>query len=52
MELKVYLNSSSTKPVFQRIVTTPDGLDVDYSGLIKSMRQLFGNECIVEFKIY
>ena len=52
MEIKVFLSRSSEKPVFCRIIQTVDGLDIDYSLLLRSMRILYGNECLVEFKIY
>ena len=52
MEIKVYLNNSCEKPTFCRIVNTIDGVDIDYTLLLRAMRILFGTECIVEFKIF
>ena len=51
MEIKVFLNLKSDKPVFVRQVITNDALTVDYACLLRSMRILFGADCVVEFKI-
>ena len=51
MEIKVYLSLKSDKPVFVRQIITNDAVTVDYACLLRSMRILFGTECVVEFKI-
>ena len=51
MEIKVFLNLNSEKPVFVRQVITNDAVTVDYACLLRSMRILFGSDCVVEFKI-
>ena len=51
MEIKVFLNLKCDKPCFVRHVITNDAVTVDYACLLRSMRILFGPDCVVEFKI-
>ena len=50
--MKVYLSREAEKPCFCRILQTVDGLDIDYTLILRCMRLFYGNNCIVEFKIY
>ena len=52
MELKVYFNSKSEKPIFCRCIQTNDAVSLDYSLLLRSMKLLFGPDCIVIFEIH
>lgn len=51
MEIKVYLNRKADKPVFCRIVPTNDALSIDYQTLARAMYILFGNDCVIEFRL-
>lgn len=52
MEIKVFINQNAEKPIFCRIIHLNDGISMDYSLLIRSMRILFGNDCVVTFKVF
>ena len=50
MEIKVYLSLTSKSPVFVRQVLCDRSLDIDFNLLLKSMKILFGENCVVEFR--
>ena len=45
------MNLKCDKPVFVRQIITNDAISVDYSCLLRSMKIMFGPDCVVEFKI-
>ena len=47
----MYLNRNADKPCFCRIVPTNDALSIDYQTLARAMYILFGNDCVIEFKL-
>lgn len=51
MKIKVYLNPNCDEPIFVRQVISNDAFSVDYSCLLRSMKIMFGPDCVVEFKI-
>ena len=52
MEIKVFLNRSSDKPVFMRLVSFNESIEIDTNQILKVMRVLFGSECVVQFNFY
>lgn len=50
MQIKVFLNQQSTKPVYERIVPCNNSVEFDFSTVLRSMKILYGSDCIVEFK--
>lgn len=48
MEIKVFMTQNSERPVFDRIV---ESVDIDFQQMLYSLRVLFGDGCIVEFKV-
>lgn len=50
MEIKVYLNQNADKPIFQRILVCDSSVSFDFSIVLRAMRLLFGDHCIVTFK--
>lgn len=50
MEIKVFMNGKSEKPVFVRIVPIADALLFDFNNCLRTMKSLFGEDCIVIFK--
>lgn len=50
MEIKVYLNGKSEKPVFCRIVPISDAVIFDFVTCLRAMKSLFGDDCIVIFR--
>lgn len=51
MEIKVFLNRKSEHPCFARIVEYNQTLEFDFNLVLCSMRILYGQDCIVEFKV-
>lgn len=52
MEVRVYSNMvafNNNKAIFVRSIPVCDGLSVDYTSVLKVMRMLFGDGCIVVF---
>ena len=52
MEVSVYMNltaRNNNKPVFKRVVLNPDVFE--YDGFVRSMRSVFGSDCVIEFLI-
>ena len=52
MEVAVYMNLDSkrnNKSLFKRMVVSPDVFD--YSAFIKSMKSVFGSDCVIEILI-
>ena len=52
MEIKVFLNANAEKPCYVRLIQMVDGVEIDFSLLLRAMRILYGTDCIVEFKIF
>lgn len=50
MEIKVYLNGKSEKPVFVRIVPIADAVLFDFNNCLRTMKSLFGEDCITVFR--
>lgn len=51
MEIKVYLTRQCDKPVFCRIVPYNSSVEMEFNLLLRSMRILFGSDCVVDFRI-
>lgn len=54
LRVLVFLNAeskSANKRLFERLISVPDGLSIDYSGLVSSLRFLFGSQSIVVFEV-
>lgn len=54
MEIKVYLSLSAyqnRKTFFCKRIDVSSGVQVDFGLLLRAMRVLFGESCIVEFLI-
>lgn len=54
MEIKVYLSLSAyqnRKTCFCKRIDVEPGLEIDFGLLLRSMRVLYGHNCIVEFLI-
>lgn len=51
MEIKVFLNRQSDRPCFARIVDFNQILEFDFNLILRSMRILYGQDCIIEFKV-
>ena len=52
MEIKVFINRSTDKPVFMRLVPFNESIEIDTNQILKVMRVLFGSECVVQFNFY
>lgn len=54
IRLQVFCNQTAfdnKKAVFERALSIPFGVQVPYQQLIDDMRFLFGENCIVQFRI-
>lgn len=51
MQIQVFLTSKSSKPVYERIIEVDDSLRFDYSCIVRSMKLLYGLECIIQFTV-
>lgn len=54
LRVLVFLNAdckTANKRLFERLISVPDGLSIDYSGLVSSLRFLFGSQSIVVFEV-
>lgn len=51
LQIRVFLSKSSDTPVFERILDCHQEVSFDFQVVLKAMRQLFGNKCIVDFKM-
>ena len=54
MQLQVFLNEQAHvtgKRVFERVVSVNDACAIPFENLIKSMRFLYGQKAIINFKI-
>ena len=52
LQIKVFLNDVSFRTgteVFERIIDIDISLSIPYESLVKSLRFMFGNNCIVSF---
>ena len=52
MEVSVYMNleaKRNEKAVFKRIVVSPDVFD--YSAFVRSMKSVFGSDCVIDIMI-
>lgn len=51
MEIKVFINRTAERPCFCRIVNYNSCVEFDFNLVLRSMRILYGSDCIVEFKV-
>lgn len=51
MEIKVFLNRNAEKPCFARIIPFNSSVTVEFNLLLRSMRILFGDDCVVQFNV-
>ena len=51
MEIKVFINRNAERPCFSRIVNYNSCVEFDFNLVLRSMRILYGSDCIVEFKV-
>lgn len=55
VQIKVFLThecKSAGKKIFERVVSMNDSVAVDFSGIVKVLRFLFGQKAIVSFNIF
>lgn len=55
LQIQVFLTHecmSAGKRVFERIVSLNDSVAVDFGGIVKVLRFLFGQKAIVSFNIF
>ena len=55
LQIQVFLTNeckNAGKKVFERIVNISDSVAVDFSGLVRILRFLFGQKAIVSFNIF
>lgn len=55
LQIQVFLTHecmSAGKRVFERIVSLNDSVAVDFSGVVRVLRFLFGQKAIVSFNIF
>lgn len=54
-QIQVFLThecKSAGKKIFERVVSMNDSVAVDFSGIVKVLRFLFGQKAIVSFNIF
>ena len=51
MEIKVYISRQSERPTFCRIIQFSASVEFDFNLILRSMRILYGQDCVVEFKV-
>lgn len=55
LQIQVFLThecKSAGKKIFERVVSMNDSVAVDFSGIVKVLRFLFGQKAIVSFNIF
>lgn len=55
LQIQVFLThecKSAGKKIFERVVSMNDSVAVDFSGIVKVLRFLFGQKTIVSFNIF
>lgn len=55
LQIQVFLThecKSAGKKIFERVVSTNDSVAVDFSGVVRVLRFLFGQKAIVSFNIF
>lgn len=55
LQIQVFLThecKSAEKKIFERVVSMNDSVAVDFSGIVKVLRFLFGQKAIVSFNIF
>lgn len=55
LQIQVFLTHecmSAGKRVFERVVNISDSVAVDFSGIVRVLRFLFGQKAIVSFNIF
>ena len=54
LQIKVFLNDvsfSTGTNVFERIIDVDASVSIPYESLVKSLRFMFGNNCIISFNL-
>lgn len=54
LQVQVFMNEDALrnqKRAFERIVNLDDSIQVDYNGLIKQLRFLYGSNVIINFNV-
>ena len=51
MEIKVFINRDAERPCFCRILNFTSSVEFDFNLILRSMRILYGSDCIVYFKV-
>lgn len=55
LQIQVFLThecKSAGKKIFERVVSINDSVAVDFSGVVRILRFLFGHKAIVSFNIF
>lgn len=55
LQIQVFLNhdcKNAGKKIFERVVNISDSVAVDFSGIVRILRFLFGQKAIVSFNIF
>lgn len=55
LQIQVFLThecKSAGKKIFERVVSMNDSVAVDFSGIVKVLRFLYGQKAIVSFNIF
>lgn len=55
LQIQVFLThecKSAGKKIFERVVSINDSVAVDFSGVVRVLRILFGHKAIVSFNIF
>lgn len=55
LQIQVFLThecKSAGKKIFERVVSLNDSVAVDFSGIVRVLRFLFGQKAIVSFNIF
>lgn len=55
LQIQVFLThecKNAGKKIFERVVSINDSVAVDFSGVVKVLRFLFGQKAIVSFNIF
>lgn len=54
LQVQVFLNQNTFEKgirVFERIVDVNENINVDYSGLVRSLKFLYGKEIVINFNL-
>lgn len=55
LQILVFLNhdcKNAGKKIFERVINISDSVAVDFSGIVRILRFLFGQKAIVSFNIF